>query len=270
LLVDTHCHLNFNSFDKDRDSVLERARDAGIARILNPGIDLPSSYAAVKLAEDHDEVFAAIGVHPNDALSWDDTTCRELRNLAEHGKVAAIGEIGLDYYWMQAPAEMQQMIFQEQLEIAAQTGLPIVVHIRDANPEERRATEDALNILDAWQKELENDGNSLAATPGVLHSFNGSTIDADRAAKLNLYIGITGPVTFRKAVQLQQVVANVPVTHLLIETDAPFLTPHPYRGQRNEPAYVRYVAEKIAQIKDYTYEEICEVTTNNAGRLFHW
>jgi TatD DNase family protein len=103
-----------------------------------------------------------------------------------------------------------------------------------------------------------------------LHSFSGSTIDADRAAKLNLVIGITGPVTFRKAVQLQQVVANVPVTHLLIETDAPFLTPHPYRGQRNEPAYVRYVAEKIAQIKDYTYEEICEVTTNNAGRLFHW
>ena len=250
--------------------MLERARDAGVVRILNPGIDLPSSYAAVKLAEENAEVFAAIGVHPNDALSWDENSLEKLHILARHPKVVAIGEIGLDYYWKRAPIGLQQEIFRTQLEVAAQVGLPIVVHIRDAQAEDHQAMEDVLKILGAWQIELVNTGNPLASNPGVLHSFSGSTLDASRALTQNFYIGITGPVTYRKAVGLQQVASSIPMDRLLVETDAPFLTPHPFRGQRNEPAYVCYIAEKIAQVTDYTYDVVSEQTTINAGRLFHW
>jgi TatD DNase family protein len=270
LLADTHCHLNFNSFDPDRPSVLERAREAGVLRILNPGIDLPSSNAAVKLAGDCPEVFAAIGVHPNDALTWSDSTAAELRQLCLQEKVAAIGEIGLDYYWQKSPADLQKEILRAQLCVAAETGLPVVIHIRDATREDRQAMVDCLDILEEWQAGLSKQMNPLANNPGVLHSFSGNLEDARRAIAMNYYIGVTGPVTFPKSQVMQEVVREVKEDRLLIETDAPFLTPEPFRGKRNEPAYVKFVAEKIAAIKGYTYDHVCDLTTENAGRLFHW
>lgn len=270
MLADTHSHLNFNTFDADRGEVLQRAREAGVVRILNPGIDLPSSNAAVKLAEDYAEVFAAIGVHPNDALSWNDSSITELRNLAQHAKVAAIGEIGLDYYWKKAPIDLQQQIFRDQLNLAAEIGIPVVIHVRDTNPDESQAMVDCLKILDAWIAGLLDDRNALADNPGVLHSFSGNQEDARRAVSLGFYIGMTGPLTFPKSLVMQLVAASVPLERLLLETDAPFLTPQPHRGQRNEPAYVRYVAEKIAQLRDYTYQDVIGTTTDNSVRLFDW
>ena len=231
---------------------------------------MPSSNAAVKLAEDYAEVFAAVGVHPNDALSWNKSSLIELRNLAQHAKVAAIGEIGLDYYWKKAPIDLQQQIFREQLMLAAEIGIPVVIHIRDTNSDGNQALVDCLQILGEWHVRLCDQGNPLADNPGTLHSFSGSQEDARRAVSLNFYIGMTGPVTFPKSLVMQSVAVSVPLEHLLIETDAPFLTPQAYRGQRNEPAYVRYVAEKIAELRDYTYENVVAITTDNAGRLFHW
>ena len=270
MLVDTHCHLNFSAFDTDRVEVVQRAREAGLTQILNPGIDLPSSNAAVKLALTFPEVYAAVGVHPNDALSWERSTYTELQKLAAHKKVVAIGEIGLDYYWNKAPDDLQRQIFTAQLQMAAENQLPVVVHVRDADPDQRPAMQDCLKILEAWQTNLLETGNPLADNPGVLHSFSGTQEDARRASSMNFYLGITGPVTYHKSLVMQAVVAQSPSDRLLIETDAPFLTPNPYRGKRNEPAYVRYVAEKIAQINGYTYDNLSEMTTQNAGRLFHW
>jgi TatD DNase family protein len=241
-----------------------------VIRILNPGIDLPSSDAAVKLAEDYAEVFAAVGVHPNDALSWTESSITDLRNLAQQAKVAAIGEIGLDYYWKKTPIDLQKQILWEQLMVAAEMGLPVVIHVRDANQDESQAMVDCLQILETWHDRLIEEGNMLANNPGVLHSFSGSQEHARRAVSLSFCIGMTGPVTFPKSLVMQSVAMSVPLEFLLIETDAPFLTPQPHRGQRNEPAYVRYVAEKIAQLRDYTYEELIAIMSDNASRLFNW
>ena len=262
-LVDTHCHLDFQLFDEDRTQVVDRARKAGVKYILNPGIDLASSQAAVTLAEEYAEVYAAVGVHPHSASTFNQNTLPRLRELASHPKVVAIGEIGLDYYRDQAPPEIQQRIFRLHLDLAAELGLPVVIH-------NRQATADVLNMLTEWQAQLVDDGSALAERPGVLHSYSDDEANGLKAIAINFYIGITGPVTFRNAAELQQVVASLPVEHLLIETDAPFLTPHPMRGQRNEPALVRRVAEKVAELHSGPVDEIARITSENAGRLFNW
>jgi len=270
VLVDTHCHLNFDSFDLDRAAVLRSAEQAGVNRILNPGIDLQTSRAAVELAQAFPGVFAAVGVHPNDASGWSDTTLDELRNLAAQPKVVAIGEIGLDYYWQRTERSVQIEVFEQQLDLAADLGLPVVVHVRDASLEDRPAMHDALDILVVWQKHLVVRSPGLSSRPGVLHSFSGDLEDARRGAASQFCIGVTGPVTFNKADILRQVATELPVEHLLIETDAPFLTPHPHRGERNEPAYVRYIAEKIAALREMEYDSFVQTTTDSAERLFRW
>ena len=262
-LTDTHCHLDFQLFDEDRNQVVDRAREVGVTHILNPGIDLASSQAALKLAEEYAEVYVAVGVHPNSASTFDQNTLPRLRELASHPKVVAIGEIGLDYYRDRAPREVQQRIFRLQLDLAAELGLPVVIH-------NRQATADVLKGLTEWQTQLVEAGSALAKRPGVLHSYSDNEENGRRAIKINFYIGITGPVTFRNAPELQQVVASLPVEHLLIETDAPFLAPHPLRGGRNEPALVRLVAEKVAELNSCPVSEIALVTSENAGRLFNW
>lgn len=263
MLADTHCHLDFDLFTPDREAVIARARQAGVDRILNPGIDLESSRAALELAEKYDIVYAAVGVHPNESTTWDGDTLRTLRELASHPKVVAIGEIGLDYYRDRAPRDLQQKVFQEQLMLAAELSLPVVIH-------NRQASDDVMEILKEWQVELMGANVLLAEHPGVLHSFSASEQAAHEAIGLNFYIGITGPVTFKNAPDLQQLVAHIPLDRLLIETDAPFLTPHPHRGERNEPAYVRFVAEKIAELHNLPVEMVSNSTSINAGRLFHW
>jgi TatD DNase family protein len=270
LLVDTHCHLNFDSFDLDRAAVLERAEQAGVHRVLNPGIDMETSRAAVELAQIYPAVFAAVGVHPNDAAGWNETMLDELRRLAAHPKVVAIGEIGLDYYWQRSEHSLQQEVFWQQLDLAAELGLPVVVHVRDASPDDRSAMHDALELLTEWQLGLAARAPDLASRPGVMHSFSGDLDDAVRAAACQLCVGVTGPVTFKKAEILRQVAAGLAVDRLLIETDAPFLTPHPHRGERNEPAYGRFVAEKIAAVREIDFESIAHITTESAERLFRW
>lgn len=270
MLADTHCHLYFDSFDPDREAVLERARQAGVERILCPAIDLPTSRAAVDLAGAVPEVFAAVGVHPNDSAGWQPAWLDELRELAGRSKVAAIGEIGLDYYWEKVPHDVQQRALISQLELAGELGLPVVVHTRSAGPQDTRCMADALDILASWQAGLAGAGSPLAGRPGVLHSFSGDAPAAHRAIASNFRIGITGPVTFKNAPGLQMVAAALPLDSLLVETDAPFLTPAPHRGQRNEPAFVLLVLEKIAQLRAVPVEQAAQATTQNAERLFHW
>lgn len=263
MLVDTHCHLDFNSFDEDRDQVLERSWQAGLDKILNPGVDLSSSQSAVHLAESHPRIYAAIGVHPNEAFTWDDGSLPLLRELAESPKVVAIGEIGLDYYRDRSPIDLQRHILREQLQLAAELNLPVIIHNREA-------THDILEILGDWHTKLVKEGLPLSERPGVLHSYSDNEKPALRACSMNFYIGLTGPVTFHNAPELQKVVTSLPLDHILVETDAPFLAPHPYRGKRNEPAYVRLVVGKIAELKQMDFSNIARITTANADRLFLW
>ncbi len=270
-LADTHCHLYFNKFDDDRGEVIARATENGITRILVPGITLETSLASVKLADAHPMVYAAIGIHPTDALTWTEDTRSELRTLAQNPRVKAIGEIGLDYYWDRAPHDLQREILREQLALAEKLDLPVVLHLREKeNALHGSCTEDLLSLLGDWVASLRSRAHSLASHPGVLHSFSGTLATAEQAIKLGFMLGVTGPVTFKNAHQRREVIASIPLEHLLIETDAPFLAPQPKRGRRNEPAYVAYVAEKVAEIHAKTPAEVAETTSANAARLFSW
>jgi TatD DNase family protein len=274
-LTDTHCHLDHEYFDPDRLAVLERAALAGLAHILIPGLDLPSSRSAINLAESFPMLSAAIGVHPTEAATWDESSINELTSLASdssaRSSIVAIGEIGLDYYWNAATLELQKDILRLQLDLAARLGLPVILHMReskDAPPE--KCARDLLQILESWITGLRLAGHPLAERPGVLHSFSGSLETARRALQLGFYIGVTGPVTFKNALARQAIVAALPLDHILMETDAPFQTPHPFRGKRNEPSYVRLIADKIALLHSRTVEEVAAVASENAGRLFAW
>lgn len=261
--VDTHCHLNFDVFDQDRDQVINRARENGISRILIPGIDIETSKTAIKCTSAYSEAYAAIGVHPNSGLSWTINSLSELKQLAGEQKVVAIGEIGLDYYRDHAPKEVQREIFPIQLELAAEIGLPVIIHNREAS-------EDILDIVQNWHRGLQASGSKLADNPGVMHSFSGNLDFAQAVVSLNFKIGITGPVTFRNTQLLQSIVGVLPMGCMLTETDSPYLTPHPFRGKRNEPANVRIVAEKIAELKNEPIDKIVEITTDEADKLFNW
>ena len=262
-LVDTHCHLNFDVFNSDRDQVVERARKNGITRILNPGIDIETSKSAINCAREFPEVYAAVGVHPNECLGWKSRSLAELNRLAIEKKVVAIGEIGLDYYRNRAPKGTQQSIFRQQLELAARLNLPVIIHNRDAN-------DDMLNIIQEWHHELVRKDSSLMNCPGVMHSFSGDITLAKVLVSLHFKIGIDGPVTYHNSQLLQSVVSSLPLESLFIETDAPFLTPQPLRGKRNEPANVRIVAEKISSLKDEPLDRVITITTTGADRLFGW
>ena len=261
-LVDTHCHLDFERFDEDRERVIAQALNDGIVRIINPGIDLASSRAAVALAERFPQVYAAVGIHPNDSADWNPNLLQEIRRLAQHPKVVAIGEIGLDYYRDYSPRAIQQEALRQQLGLAAELELPVIIHNREAS-------EDVIAMLLDWQKQLLEMGSPLAGRPGVLHSYSGSLAQARQVIERNFCVGFTGPVTFKKAEALRTIAAQVPLDHVLVETDAPFLTPVPFRGQRNEPRYVRYVAEKLAALHGSTLAEFSAITTNNATRIFN-
>lgn len=263
MLVDTHCHLDFNSFEVDRQEVIERARAIGIVRLLVPGVNLDSSRAAVQLADIYPEIFAAIGIHPNEANSWNRHTLTQLKELASHPKVVAIGEIGLDYYRDRAPKESQQRILRTQLILASEMGLPVVIH-------NRNAIADLLETLEEWRTGLADSGSELAQQPGVLHSFSDSITAASKASDLKFYIGFTGPLTYQKASDTRSIAASLPLDRILVETDSPFLTPVPYRGKRNEPAYVRFVVEKIAELHRESFDKIALTTTENAAHLFRW
>ena len=271
-LTDTHCHLDLEQFDSDRGAVIQRAKNAGLSRILVPSLTVTSSRVIVKLAESHPMLYAAVGVHPNEAESWDGQTIPALKELAAGSlKVVAIGEVGLDYYWNKSPHEEQISILREQLSLAAELELPVVIHSREKEDADHgECAEDLIKILEEWVSGLRPTNDALAQPPGVLHSFSGSIETAKRALALGFYIGVTGPVTYKNAERKRQVIASLPLERLLIETDAPYLTPEPQRGKRNEPAFVSHIADKIAEIKSRTPQEVAGATTENAARLLSW
>lgn len=258
-LIDSHAHLDFNKFDADRDAVIERARAAGVAAIVNVGTDLASSRAAVRLASEYDGIYAAVGMHPHDAKKLDGAALAELRDLAQQPKVVAVGEIGLDFYRDLSPRDVQRRAFQAQLAWAAKLGKPVVIHDRDAHDE-------VLEMLEDWAARL--DRSQLAGRLGVLHTFSGDLAMARSAIALGFYLSISGPVTYHNARQLPEIVRALPLERLLVETDCPFLAPHPYRGKRNEPAYVRLVAERVAELRGISLDELAKATTANAQQLF--
>ncbi len=252
-LVDTHCHLDFEQFDADRQAVLERARESGVGRILVPGTDLVTSHRAVALAEKYREVRAAVGVHPNATQGFGENDLRELRKLAQHPKVDAIGEIGIDLYWKAVPLAQQQAAFRAQLELAAELEKPVIIHDRDAHAQ-------VMDIL----------GDRPPSVRTVLHSFSGDLAMAEAAVARGFYLGVDGPLTYKKNDALRAIFGAAPLDRILIETDAPYLTPQARRGERNEPAYVRYVAEKLADVRGMTLEAAAKATTANAAQLFRW
>lgn len=270
MLVDTHCHLNLEDFDEDRKEVLENARDHGVNRILIPAINLDSVEKLNEIADVYPETYLAIGIHPNDANSWNAESYQTLKILAGNPKVVAIGEIGLDYYWDRTPYETQVNVLKKQLEISEEMDLPVVIHTRDRDEVKGAAIEDVYWILKDWVSNLVQKNMRISLSPGVLHSFSYDITWARKFIELNFMIGITGPVTFKKAEKLREVVELLDLEKILIETDSPFLTPHPFRGMRNQPANVRFIVEKISEIKNISFNEVALITSSNARRLFSW
>lgn len=246
--VDTHCHLDNNQFDSDRAEVIERVKEK-LQFAVNIGYDVPSSERSIELAEKHDFIYAAVGVHPIDCPEYNDEMEAEIEKLAAHPKVLAIGEIGLDYHWMTSPKEFQQEVFRRQIEIARRVKKPIVVHTREA-------MQDTIELLKDYPD-----------VTGIIHCYPGSAESA-RELTDRFYLGIGGTLTFKNAKKTVEVVKEIPLEKLLLETDCPYLTPEPNRGKRNEPVYVEYVAKKIAEIKGISYEEVVRVTTENAKKIY--
>lgn len=270
MFVDTHAHLYFDDFDRDREEVVHRAKAEGIVRVLLPAVDNETGKQAIELANAHPEIYAAVGVHPNSSRNWHDSLIEELHSLARSAKVVAIGEIGLDYYRDYAPKEQQWSVLQNQLKLAAELSLPVVLHTRDHPQRDGSVFSDMLALLKEWVQELARSGNPLKERPGVFHSFSGSLETAGQVVEMGFMLGISGPITFPNATRLRQVVSQFSLSNILIETDAPFLTPQKFRGKRNEPAYVKLVAEKIAELHSQLLEDVGRITTENAQRLFNW
>ena len=251
MLIDSHAHIQLDRFDADREVVLERAQEAGVHAILVIGFDIETSRGAIALAEKHDQVYATVGMHPHDAKDLHDETIHIFRDLAAHPRVLALGEMGLDYYRDFSPRPIQKAAFERQLDLAEELDLPIVIHNREAY-------HDILPILQARRGRVR----------GVMHCFSADVEIMRQSLALGFHIGIGGPVTYRKSDALQEVAQKVPADALLVETDCPWLAPQFRRGKRNEPAYVRATAEKIAELRGISLEEIGEVTTQNFEGLF--
>lgn len=258
-MIDTHCHLNFEAYDDDRDQVIQRATEAGVTSIINPGVDADSSRAAIALADQYAGVYAAVGVHPNSTATFSDSDLQTIKQLAhESEKVVAIGEIGLDYHWDKSPQQKQVAAFEAQLALAAELELPVIIHNREASA-------DVIAILESWADDLPP---SLRERPGVLHSFSAPQAIAERALSIGFYLGFTGPITFKKADALRDVARAAPLNRILVETDGPFLTPEPFRGKRNEPAYIPHIVDRLGGLKQLPTDEMGRITTDNAVRLF--
>lgn len=252
MLFDTHVHVNAEQFNEDLEDVIERAQEAGVNNMVVVGFDRPTITRAMELIETYDFMYAAVGWHPVDAIDMTEEDLKWIEELSSHPKVVAIGEMGLDYHWDKSPKAIQMEVFRKQIRLAKKVGLPIIIHNREA-------TADIVNIL----KEEE-----ASEVGGIMHCFSGSAETAMECIDMNFYISLGGPVTFKNAKKPKEVAAAVPLDRLLIETDCPYLAPHPYRGKRNEPSYVKLVAEQIAEIKQLSVEEVSQATTDNAKKLF--
>jgi TatD DNase family protein len=262
-LIDSHCHIDLEQFAADRADVLARARAAGVEIMVIPGIDLDQNRQALVLAEQDPGLFVAVGVHPNSAATFDAAAVAQLHGLAAHPKVVAIGEIGLDYYWDKVAPEQQRRAFVQQLDLAAELGLPVIIHSRDANA-------DVADVLRTWVSSTHFRASPLALRPfcGVLHAFSGDLALAEEAYTWGFVLSLGGPLTFRNAHALRSLAPKLRLDRLMLETDAPYLTPHPWRGQRNEPAHVVVVAEQLAGLVGVSPAEVAQITTAVAQRFF--
>ena len=255
MLIDSHAHLDDLRYDIDQNKVIQRAEAAGIEAIVTIGCDIDTSQAAVALTQSHPNVFATIGVHPHESREITEGWYETFRTLARQPKVVAYGEIGLDYHYDHSPREIQRQRFREQIHLARELGLPLVIHTREAQ-------EDTVTIL------REEGG---AEVGGVFHCFSGDVWLARDALDLGFYLSFSGVLTFKNATSLREVAKTVPLDRLMVETDCPYLTPVPYRGKRNEPAYVQYVAETLAEIRGngrQSFESIARATVQNTKRVF--
>ena len=250
-IFDTHAHYDDSRFDGDRDAVLAALPEAGVELVLDPGCDLPSSRAAAALAERYSHVYAAAGIHPENCAGFQDADLAALRQLLAQPKVAAIGEIGLDYYWAEnPPRDFQQMVFRKQLALAEELDLPVIVHDREAHG-------DSLSII-----------REFPAVTGVFHCFSGSPEMAEELLKRGWYLGFDGPITYKNARRAPEVAAITPLERMAVETDAPYLSPAPVRGRRNDSRYLPHVIAKLAEWKGVTPEEMTRITCENGKRLF--
>lgn len=252
MFIDTHVHLNADQYDEDLNEVIDRALENNVTKMIVIGFDRKTIERAMELAEKYEFIYAVVGWHPVDAIDCTDEDLAWIEELAAHEKVVAIGETGLDYHWDKSPKGVQQEVFRKQIRLAKKVKLPIIIHNRDA-------TEDVLRIL----KE-----ENAQEVGGVMHCFGGSVETARESIAMNFMISLGGPVTFKNAKKPKEVAEAISLDHLLIETDAPYLAPHPYRGKRNEPSYVPLVAEEIARLKGISIEEVAAATTKNAEQFF--
>jgi TatD DNase family protein len=252
ILIDSHAHLEMPDFRRDLEEVIQRAEEAGVKYIFTVGTEKKDWKRAIEIAQSHPFIYAILGVHPHNAREIDDHTYETLKGLCQNERVRAFGEIGLDFYRNLSPREMQLTRFREQIALARELGLPIVIHDRDAHQE-------TLEVLKLEKAE---------ALGGIIHCFSGDYEMAKECIDMGFYISVPGSITYKNAESFREIVRKLPLGSLLVETDAPFLTPVPFRGKRNEPGYVRYTAEKVAEIKKVSIEKVAEVTTANAFRVF--
>ena len=249
-MIDSHAHLNDEKFAVDLEDVLDRARSAGIKAIINVGYDLESSKRAVELGDKYPDLYAVVGIHPHDAQTCTPETLDHIQHLLNHSKVVAIGETGLDYYYDNSPREIQRAVFRQHLSLAREVGKPVVIHSREA-------AQDTLQIVKDYPD-----------VPCLLHCYSGSWEMAQEYEKLGHYFSFGGPITFSNADKLRGVVEKIPLKRVMLETDCPYLTPHPHRGKRNEPAYLIHIAEKLASIHGVSFDDVVSMTEDNTRRFF--
>ena len=251
MLIDTHAHLQWASFDKDREKVISRARKVDVKYIVNIGFDVNGNRKVIGLAEKHKGLYATVGIHPHNASQLNENVLDKLRKLSENPKVVAIGEIGLDYYRNLSPREAQKKAFEAQLFLAEELGLPVVIHDREAHA-------DTLEMLSKFKGKIN----------GIMHCFSGSREMAEQCVKSDFYISFAGPVTFPNSHKLHEIAKRIDLNKILLETDSPWLAPQEMRGKRNEPAFLIFIAKKIAKLKGISVDELAEATTENAKEIF--
>ena len=252
MLFDTHCHLNVDAFEDDLEETIDRAREAGVGRFAVVGFDAPTIEKSLQLSSDYPEIYSIIGWHPTEAGTYTEEVQESLIGLLQKEKVIAMGEMGLDFHWNTSPAAVQEKVFRQQIAIAKNMQLPITIHMRDA-------IEDTYRILCE---------ENVSEIGGIMHSYSGDVEYMHKFLDLGMHISLSGVVTFKKAFEVHEVAKAVPLDRLLIETDSPYLAPTPYRGKRNEPSYVKYVCERIAELREMDPKEVERITTENANRLF--
>lgn len=258
-LIDTHCHLNLGQYETDQAEIIEEALKAGVSQIVTPGVTLGSFSSALQLSQNYPGVFhSAVGIHPTEANAFSPEAYNYFLEQTQEKSVVAIGETGLDYYWDDCPESVQQAALRKHIQLAKTAELPLILHVRDKK-DSTRAYQDLLSIL--REEKAEEVG-------GVMHCFSGTLDFAREAIQSNFYLAYGGVLTFKNARTLHEVAQTIDLEHVVLETDSPWLTPEPYRGKRNAPAYVRYVAEKLAKLRNLPVEEIAEITTHNAKVLF--